>query len=120
MKRIFVLLAFFGMLASSALAQDTAEKKSKWETIEIKTSAVCDMCIDPIEGALAYEKGVKTSKLNVKSKIVTVKYNPEKTSPEKIRKAITLAGYDADDMPADARAYEKLDDCCKKDSGCED
>ncbi|MGZ5303344.1 MAG: heavy-metal-associated domain-containing protein, partial [Bacteroidia bacterium] len=71
MKKIFVLLAFFGILASTAIAQDKSEKKSKWETIEIKTSAICDMCIDPIEGALAYEKGVKTSKLNVKSKIVT-------------------------------------------------
>jgi copper chaperone CopZ len=118
MKKIFILLAFLGMF-STGFAQKANDKKEKFATIEIKTSAVCDMCIDPIEGALAYEKGVKKSKLNVKSKIVTVKYNPGKTDPDKIRKAISLAGYDADDVKADPKAYEKLDDCCKKD-GCED
>ncbi len=117
MKKILILLAFIGLLFTGAYAQN--KKADKWKTIEIKTSAVCDMCIDTIEGALAYEKGVKTSKLNVKSKIVTVKYNSEKTSPEKIRQAIAMSGYDADDLPANPKAYEKLDECCKKGADCE-
>ena len=116
MKKIFVLFAFLGIVASSAFAQKGDNKKDKWQTVEIKTSAVCDMCAETIEGALAYEKGIKTSKLDVKSKVVTVKYNAEKTSPENIRKAISEAGYDADDVQANPKAYEKLDGCCKKDA----
>jgi hypothetical protein len=43
-----------------------------------------------------------------------VTYKKSKTSPEKIRKAISKVGYDADDVTADPKAYSKLDACCKK------
>lgn len=88
--------------------------------IKIKTSAICEMCKETIEKNLAFEKGVKKSVLDVDTKIVTVNYNPKKTSPEKIRKAISKSGYDADDVPADPKAYKKLDDCCKKGKVCND
>jgi len=86
----------------------------KFETIKIKTSSQCDMCKERIEEALAFEKGVKTADLDVETKIVTVTYKKSKTSPEKIRKAISKVGYDADDVAADKKAYAKLDACCKK------
>ena len=74
------------------------------------------MCKERIEKALSYEKGIKSAVLDVKTKIVTVTYNPSKITPEAIRKAITKTGYDADDMPADKDSYAKLPPCCKKDS----
>ncbi len=86
----------------------------KFDTIKIKTSSQCDECKETIEEALAFEKGVKTAELDVETKIVTVTYKKGKTSPEKIRKAISKVGYDADDVPADLKAYSKLDACCKK------
>jgi len=86
----------------------------KFAEIEIKTSSQCDMCKERIEEALAFEKGVKAAELDLESKIVTVTYKTNKTSPEKIRKAISKVGYDADDVPADPKAYAKLDACCKK------
>jgi hypothetical protein len=46
-----------------------------------------------------------------------VTYNKGKTSPEKIRKAISKVGYDADNVTADPKAYSKLDACCKKPDG---
>ena len=92
----------------------------KMAEIKIKTSAICNMCKETIEKALAFEKGVKRSDLDVASKVVTVTYNPEKTTPEKIRLAISKAGYDADDVLADAKAYKKLDSCCKKGKVCTD
>jgi copper chaperone CopZ len=99
-----------------AQAADTATvKKEGIQAIQIKTSAVCDMCKETLEKAMAFEKGVKDSNLDVDSKILTVKFDPKRTSPERIKKAITLTGYDADDMPADSAAYKKLDPCCKKD-----
>lgn len=110
MKNALTLL--FVIILSQAIAQD----KKKTEEIKIKTSAVCDMCKNSIEKAMAYEKGVKSSDLDVASKMLTVVYLPAKTTPEKIRKAICLTGYDADEMPADAKAYERLHSCCKKDA----
>ena len=62
----------------------------------------------------AYEKGVKSSNLDLDNKIVSVIYNPEKTTPEKLRTAISKLGYDADDIPLVKEAYDKLPACCKK------
>jgi len=95
-------------------------QKNDLAEIKIKTSAICGMCKETIENALAFEKGIKKSVLDVESKIVTVTYNPEKTTPEKIRLAISKAGYDADEIPANAKAYKKLDACCKKGAVCND
>jgi copper chaperone CopZ len=83
---------------------------------KIKTSAVCDMCKETLEKAMAYEKGVKKSDLHVDSKILTVTFDPKKTSLDKIRVAITKTGYDADNLQADKNAYENIDPCCKKDA----
>jgi periplasmic mercuric ion binding protein len=99
------------MFVNTAFSQS-----KKTETIAIKTSAQCNMCKDRLESGLAYEKGVKDVVLDVETKILTVKYNPKTTTPEELRKKISKIGYDADDVPADAKAYEKLPACCKKDA----
>ena len=109
---IFFFVSLFFLVSSSY-----AQSKSKNEEITIKTSVVCDMCKNTVEKALAYEKGVKKSNVNVQDQKVTVVFDPRKTSVEKIKKAITMAGYDADEMVADLKAYEKLNACCKKDMG---
>lgn len=82
--------------------------------IKIKTSAQCDMCKKTIEQKVLSERGVKKASLNLDSKIVTITYNPKRTSPERLRKVISEAGYDADDVPAVNRANQKLNDCNKK------
>ena len=84
--------------------------------LKINTSAVCDMCKETLEKAMAYEKGVKTASLDIKSAVLIIQYNPQKTSPEKIRKAISENGYDADNVLANPKAYNKLNPCCKKDA----
>ncbi|MES2559492.1 MAG: heavy-metal-associated domain-containing protein [Bacteroidota bacterium] len=116
-KTIIALVAC--VLSLGAWAQtgkDSSTVKKDIETIKIKTSAVCDMCKETIEKALSYEKGVKESSLDVDSKILTVTYYTKRTSAERIRVAVTKAGYDADGKPADPKAYEHLDPCCKKDA----
>jgi len=90
------------------------QTNSKFKEIKIQTSAQCEMCKERIEEALAFEKGVKNSELDLDSKIIEVIYYPGKTNPEKIRKAISKAGYDADDILADKKAYKKLPLCCRK------
>ena len=82
--------------------------------IKIATSAVCGMCKDRIEGAFAYESGVKKTTLDLQTKVLTVVYNPSKTDENKIRQILNNLGYDADNTKADPKAYEKLPACCKK------
>ncbi|MES2591383.1 MAG: heavy metal-associated domain-containing protein [Bacteroidota bacterium] len=110
----------FGIASISILIISPAKAQEGTAELKVKTSAVCDMCKETIEKELAFEKGVKRSTLDVPSKIVTVVYNPNKTTPEKIRLAISKAGYDADDVKANPKAYNKLDACCKKGAVCND
>lgn len=112
-KLIVSIIALLMIFKINAQDVTTAELK-------IKTSAVCDMCKETIEKYMAFEKGIKKSVLDVDSKILTVAYNPQKITPEQIRKAVSKSGYDADDVPADPKAYKKLDACCKKGVICND
>ena len=114
----FSLLTLLSTSGAAALAQTTpvaaATAKKGTEQVQFKTSAVCDMCKARIEKSLAYEKGVQATHLDVASKVLTVTYNPAKTTPAALRTAVQKTGYDADDATADARAYDRLPDCCKK------
>ncbi|MCK9616871.1 MAG: heavy-metal-associated domain-containing protein [Lentimicrobiaceae bacterium] len=109
LKRIVLVLFATILIGSIASAQG-----KKTETIRIKTSAQCEQCKDRIERMLAYEKGVTKSNLDLKTKIVTVTYKPDKTTPDKICLALSKTGYDADGVTADPKAYKNLPPCCKK------
>jgi periplasmic mercuric ion binding protein len=119
MKKLIIAIMATVALALGAHAQQATDSltytKEGYAVAKIKTSAVCDMCKETLEKAMAYEKGVKESNLDVDSKILTVKFDPKKTSLEKIRAVIVKTGYDADGIIADEKAYNNLDACCKKD-----
>lgn len=102
-----------------ALAAISFTVEAQVEKVEIKTSAICGMCKNTIEEDLAFEKGVKSSDLDLETKVLTVEYNSKKTNADKIRTRITKVGYNADSFKRDAKAYDKLPDCCK-DGGHDD
>jgi periplasmic mercuric ion binding protein len=108
MKSMFII-AMMTLFTTFVKAQEAGTAELK-----VKTSAICEECKARIEKDLAFEKGVKKSTLDLETKIVTVTYNPEKTTPEKIREAIANIGYDADKVMANQRAFNKLPKCCQK------
>ena len=107
---LVVLLLTFGI---SAYAQKKAE-------IKIKTSAECEMCKATIEKTLKYTKGVKSATLDLTTREVTIVYNSKKITPDQLRKVISDAGYDADSVPANNKAYKKLQECCSGGKNCKD
>jgi mercuric ion binding protein len=112
----FVAALLLLVSSQSSFAQQ-AKPKAKGaatEQVQFKTSAVCDMCKARLEKSLAYEKGVQAANLDVPSKVLTVTYRPEKTTPAALRTAVQRTGYDADEQTADVRAYDRLPECCKK------
>ncbi len=110
MRKLLLMLLLLPALAA------TAQNKNI-DTLSIRTSAVCDMCVTTIEGELIYEKGVKKVKLDLATNLIHVDYDPRKTDPDAIRKAVTRLGYYADDLPGDPKAFAALPDCCQKE-GC--
>ncbi len=81
---------------------------------EIKTPSVqCEMCKNTIETALNKLEGLSSANVDFKKKITTVKFDDEKISIDEIRNEISDAGYDADKVKKDKRAYKRLHNCCK-------
>ena len=111
---LLTALSAAGYTAQVQTAPATTKAAGGTETVQFKTSAVCDMCKARIEKSLAYEKGVQSAVLDVPSKVLTVTYKADKTTPAALRSAVQKTGYDADELTADARAYNRLPDCCKK------
>jgi mercuric ion binding protein len=114
MKTLSRILLFVA-LSFSALAASAQTKE-----VTIKVGFLCDhysACetgLSKLEKQLMFTKGIKAIKWNEKS--VTLQYNEAKTNEQLIRAAIAKAGYDADEVKADPKGYEKLDGCCKKKS----
>jgi mercuric ion binding protein len=112
---LLTLLSIAGATAQAQTAPVAASSAKKGtEVVQFKTSAVCDMCKARIEKSMAYEKGVQAAHLDVPSKVLTVSYRADKTTPDALRAAVQKTGYDADNLSADARAYDRLPECCKK------
>lgn len=123
MKYCFLLLALIGFNFSSVQATKLLSSQEiivsppkKTQVVQIQTSAVCGMCKETLDKALLPLKGVKKVEMNEDTKVLSITFNPKMIEVDGIRKAISLAGYDADNVPADPKAYEKLHTCCKKDS----
>ena len=111
MKRILVitlaLLFSIGLIAAN-----------KYETATLKSSVICGMCKDAIESGLSDIEGIRASIVFVSKNEVRVKYNPQIVSLIQIKQAISKIGYKADDVNADAKAFEALPACCKDASLC--
>jgi hypothetical protein len=108
---LFVLFLLFIGFADASVKPKTLTVKTK---IYCNHCSQCETCGHLFLKVLPFENGIKKVDLDEKQMLITVLYNPKSITPEKIRTAISKLGYDADDVPADKTAYEKLDGCCKK------
>ncbi len=109
----FLTTLTLSLIITIAYGQQKPVKVSNGNKIEIKTSAICEMCQYALEKDLAFEKGVKEATLDLENKVMTVVYNPKKTDDQTIRERITKVGYHADTLARDPIAYENLPMCCK-------
>lgn len=105
-----LLFSFNSMLAQSNKKIEKAVIKTVLHCDHCKQ---CETCSKTFNTELYNIKGLKTFELNETDMTITVYYNPKKTNLETIKNKISALGYDADDIKADAVAYENLDNCCK-------
>lgn len=127
MKKLFVLVVltvFLSMGCSKPENKTLSENKDvnteqsvkddKGEVIEIKVPTVqCGTCKMNLTKAFKKAEGINSFEISIDNKLVKVDYDKTKTNPEKIEGVIVMAGYQANDKPANEEAYEKLADCCK-------
>lgn len=87
--------------------------KKEIKEVVIKTSTECNLCKERLEEKLNYTKGIQFVNLDVPTKMLTVKYNEEKITLEKIKSLISETGYDADEIKANPISQKKLPKCCQ-------
>lgn len=72
----------------------------------------CANCEKKIKGNLRYEKGVKRIDTSVEQQKVTVKYDADKTSADKLQKAFEKFGYKARQVKADEKVKREASQGC--------
>ena len=89
MKKL-ILLTFALFLAVIVQAQNVKEVVFTTEP-EIE----CQNCVNKIKNNLRFEKGVKAINPDLNTKLVTIKYDSEKTNPDNLIKAFAKIKYKA-------------------------
>jgi mercuric ion binding protein len=111
MKNLFILTALAGLIIAGC-----AKNRDEATTTLIRTpTMVCGNCAKTIKNAVVKLDGVEEVNADIGAKTVSVKYISSKINLESVERAITAAGYDANDKKRDPDAYEKLAKCCKID-----
>ena len=89
MKKI-VLMSAMMMMMMATFAKDI-------KTVVFTTTPQmhCAACEKKIKDNLRFEKGIKSIGTSVPNQTVTVRYNADKTTPEKLQKGFEKFGYKA-------------------------
>ncbi len=126
MKKLSVLILFAFLIAGCSKTDNKTSNENKeiktektsetnsGEVVEIKLPTVqCGTCKMNLTKALKKVDGINSFDISIDNKLVKVNYDKVKTDAEKIEGAIVMAGYQANDKPANKEAYDKLPECCK-------
>jgi copper chaperone CopZ len=92
MKKLFTLLA------AATLTVNLSAKDVKTLVVTTNPEMHCHNCENKIKNNIRFEKGVKKIDTNIEKQTVTIEYDAEKTTPEKLMKAFDKFGYSAKEV----------------------
>ncbi|MFA5818059.1 MAG: cation transporter [Bacteroidales bacterium] len=92
--------------------QNTHMNMTPTKSATLKVWGKCEMCKGRIEKT-AIARGATTADWNVKTKLLTVNFDPTKTDVGYLSNKLAKAGYDTENYKAKDKAYNALPDCCK-------
>lgn len=99
-------------LAVAIMAVAAQAKDIKTVVFTTTPQMHCAGCEKKIKGNLRYEKGVKRIDTNVEQQKVTVKYDADKTSVDKLQKAFGKFGFKARQVKADEKIEHEASQGC--------
>jgi len=113
MKKVLFLMfiAVFMTGAVSANPDNNGAPEPSKATLTVQ--GACGMCSKRIEKTALAVDGVKEAKYDLKTKKLSFTYDAEKTTVDKVSKAIAKVGHDTDKDKAADEVYDKLPGCCK-------
>ncbi len=111
----FFLIALFAVVLSvTASAQTSGQKGLNQQAAKTETFKVwgaCGMCKSRIEDAVKTE-GATAASWDVKTKMLTVSFDPKKSSIDALSKKLASVGHDTEKYKAPDEVYAKLPGCC--------
>lgn len=105
-------IAIILALLASAIGFNAFSNPMHEETATIKVYGNCSMCKNRIETALKV-KGISKADWDVKSKMLTVTYDPHVVTLDEIHNKIAAVGHDTEKVMADDKTYKNLMGCCQ-------
>src|SRR5215471_6233259 len=112
MKSIkYILIPIFIFIRVASLAQKDIPA-SKDTTVTFKVYGVCAALCKPRIETASKGKGVQSALWNVDTKMLTLVYDPTKTTLDKVQKHILDAGHDVENKKAKEIIYKSLPPCC--------
>lgn len=108
--RLILVIAILSAIGTMSFAQ-TGNAKPALKSETFKVYGECDMCKSRIEKAIKIE-GVTSADWVVKTKMLTVTFDPSKTNSELLGKKLASVGHDTEKYKSSEDAYSKLPGCC--------
>lgn len=103
MKALFILLPllFAVPAASAAIPAEasvtrSAPDKKETKTVTFKTTMHCENCVRKVTENISFLRGVKDLKVSLEENVVTITYDPARTSEQTLADAIRKLGYEVE------------------------
>ncbi len=116
--KIFQLALFLVALSSTSIARTFEHSNMNMNMImdstkteSFKVFGKCDMCKARIEKTVIAE-GATNASWDLKTQILTVTFDPAKTSKDALSKKLASVGHDTEKFKAPDDVYAKLPGCC--------
>jgi periplasmic mercuric ion binding protein len=98
-----LLVAMLTILSVAVFAQN--------DSTTFRVAGNCGMCKKRIEASLK-GPGVSLASWDVKSKIMTVRFDSAKINAKQLQQKVAAVGHDTEMFTADTAVYEELPGCC--------
>ena len=104
--------SLFAMLVMLMVSAVTFAKDIKTVVFTTTPQMHCENCENKIKNNLRFEKGVKEITTSVDNQTVTVKYDADKTTPDKIQQGFKKFGYEARQLKDGEKIKRDLNEQC--------
>ena len=95
-NKLFIVIALLvGLTSINAQERKANAKAGQSEVVYFIPNMHCERCQAKIEKAITLEKGVKDLIFDLKAQKLTIVYQKQETTPEKLRQALAKMGYEA-------------------------
>jgi len=98
MKVVQIILAVVFLLGTVTVSAQDKKKNNKEELVVFSVSMDCHNCEQKVKKNIPYEKGVKDLTTDLDKKLVTIKYQTDKTDKAKLKKSIEKLGFTCEEV----------------------